>query len=145
MFVFRHSRRDFQLVSGGDIFTNEPCVTLAGVNGINALLGDADPCAQQDNADAMIDFAKSAGVTNTDALVANAIAYRQHPRNAINVNGVVPATPYCQRAPRNPELQGIVNAQLDGVNPGVYGSPDLGLFAFGAGKCVEQGTQEHRD
>ncbi|RDX56512.1 hypothetical protein OH76DRAFT_1337142, partial [Lentinus brumalis] len=130
------SWQDLCLVSGGDIFTNEPCVTFAGVDGINALLGDADPCAQQDNADAMIDFAKSPGVTNADALIANAIAYRQHPRNAINVNGVVPATPYCQRAPRNAELQGIVNTQLDGVNAGIYGSVNIGLYAFGAvGTC----------
>lgn len=120
-----------QLASGGDIFTNEPCVTLAGDNGINALLADADPCDQQDNADAMIDFAKSAGVTNSADLIANAIAYRQHPRNAFSVNGVIPSTPYCQKAPKNDELTGIVNAQLPGVSPGVYGGPSFGLVAFG--------------
>ncbi|EPQ58291.1 hypothetical protein GLOTRDRAFT_137034 [Gloeophyllum trabeum ATCC 11539] len=130
------SWQDLCLKSGGDITTNSPCVTLAGVNGINALLANSDPCAQQDNADAMIDFAKSAGVTNQDALIANAIAFRKHPRNALNINGVVPSTPFCTRAPRNPELQGVVNAQLDGVNPGLFGSPALGVFAFGAaGTC----------
>ena len=118
-------------MSGGDIFTDEPCVILAGVDGINALLANADPCAQQDNADAMIDFARSPGVTNTDALIANAVAYREHPRNALNINGVVPSTPYCQRAPKNPELVGVVNAQLDGVDPGIYGGPTFGLVAFG--------------
>jgi hypothetical protein len=41
------------LQSGGDITTGNPCVTLAGVNGINSLLANADPCAQQDNADAV--------------------------------------------------------------------------------------------
>ncbi len=82
----------------------------------------------------MIDFAKSPGVTNADALIANAVAYRQHPRNAININGVVPSTPYCLRAARNPELQGVVNAQLDGVNPSIFGSINLGLFAFGDGE-----------
>ncbi|OBZ69352.1 hypothetical protein A0H81_10788 [Grifola frondosa] len=128
--------QDLCLVSGGDIFTNEPCVQLAGINGINALLADADPCAQQDNADAMIDFAKSPGVTNTDALVANAIAYRQHPRNAININGIVPSTPFCENAPRNQELVGIVNAQLQGVDFGIFGSVQFGLVAFGAnGTC----------
>ena len=79
----------------------------------------------------MIDYAKSTGVTNTDDLIANAVAYRQHPRNALNINGVVPSTPYCQRAPRNPELQGVVNAQLPGVNPGIFGGPSVGLVAFG--------------
>ncbi|KAI0372900.1 hypothetical protein BV20DRAFT_840595 [Pilatotrama ljubarskyi] len=125
------SWQDLCLISGGDIFTNEPCVKLAGIDGINALLADADPCAQQDNADAMIDFAKSAGVTNADTLIANAIAYRKHPRNALNINGVVPSTSFCQRAPRNPELAAVVNGQLDGVNLGIFGSVELGLFAFG--------------
>lgn len=118
-------------MSGGDIVTGGPCVQLAGIDGINALLADADPCAQQDNADAMINFAKSAGVENSDALIANAVAYRVHARNALNVNGVIPSTPYCQRAPRNEELQGIVNAQLEGVNPGIFGGPSFGLMAFG--------------
>ncbi|KAH9857127.1 hypothetical protein C2E23DRAFT_856632 [Lenzites betulinus] len=130
------SWQDLCLVSGGDIFTNEPCVQLAGVNGINALLADADPCAQQDNADEMIDFAHAPGVTNTDALIANAVAYAGHPRNALNINGVVPSTPFCLRAPRNLELAGVVRPQLEGVNPGIYGSVSLGLFAFGAdGTC----------
>lgn len=104
---------------------------LAGFDGIDALLGNADPCAQQDNADAMITFAKSAGVTNTDELIANAIAYRQHPRNAIEILGVVPSTMYCQRAPENPELIGIVNGQLEGVDPGLFGSPSVPIVPFG--------------
>ncbi|OBZ68126.1 hypothetical protein A0H81_11739 [Grifola frondosa] len=104
---------------------------LAGINGINALLANADPCAQQVNADAMIDFAKSNGITNKSALIANAIAYAKHPRNALNINGVVPSTPFCQNAPKNAELNGIAHAQLAGVNPGLFGSPALGIFAFG--------------
>ena len=79
----------------------------------------------------MVDFAKSPGVTNSDALITNAIAYRRHPRNSENINGVLPSTPYCQRAPRNSELQGVVNAQLAGVDPGIYGGPSFGLVAFG--------------
>ncbi len=79
----------------------------------------------------MIDFAKSAGVTNSQALIANAVAYAQHPRNALNINGVVPSTPFCQNAPKNAELQGVFHAQLDGVDPGLFGSPALGVFPFG--------------
>lgn len=121
------------IVSGGDITTNTPCVTLAGVNGINALLANADPCAQQVNADAMIDFAKSAGITNKQALIDNAITYAKHPRNALNINGVTPSTPFCAQAPKNAELKGIAHAQLAGVNPGLFGSPALGIFPFGQG------------
>ncbi|KZT40831.1 hypothetical protein SISSUDRAFT_1059885 [Sistotremastrum suecicum HHB10207 ss-3] len=118
--------------SGGDIVTNTPCVTLAGVNGINALLANSDPCAQQDNADAMVTFAKSAGITNKDALIANAVAYRQHPRNALDIGGgLIPSTPFCQKAPQNAELNGLVNGQLDGVNPGIFGGPKFTPVAFG--------------
>jgi hypothetical protein len=113
--------------AGGD-----PCVVLAGQNGISALLANADQCAQQDNADAMVDFAKSSGVNNKQALIANAIAYRKHPRNALNIGGVVPSTLFCERAPRNSELNGVVNAQLQGVDPGLFGSPSTGIVAFGA-------------
>jgi hypothetical protein len=113
---------------------NDPCVKLAGVNGINALLANADACAQQDNADAMIDFAKQPGVKNEQALIGNAVAYRKHPRNALNINGAVPSTLFCEKAPRNPELKGLVNAQLQGVDPGLFGSPSTGVVAFGAGK-----------
>ena len=113
---------------------NDPCVVLAGINGINALLANADPCAQQNNADAMIDFAKLPGINNEQALIANAITYRQHPRNALNINGVVPSTPFCQSPPRNSELNGIVNGQLDGVDPGLFGSPSSTIVAFGARK-----------
>jgi len=115
---------------------NDPCVELAGINGINALLANADACAQQDNADAMVDFAKQPGVNNEQALIDNAIAYRKHPRNALNINGVVPSTLFCENAPRNPELNGVVNGQLDGVDPGLFGSPSTGIVAFGApGTC----------
>jgi len=125
------SWQDLCLKSGGDIQTNDPCVQLAGINGINSLLAGADPCAQQDNADAMIDFARSAGVTNTDDLIANAVAYRKHPRNALNINGDVPSTPFCQKAPRNAELNGLVNGQLDGVDPGLFGGPKFPIVPFG--------------
>jgi hypothetical protein len=128
--------QDLCLASGGDIFTDEPCVVLAGFDGINALLADADACAQQDVADAMIDFANSEGIVNRKDLIAQAIAYRKHPRNSIEILGVTPSSLYCNRAPRNPELKGIVNTQLDGVDPGLFGSPSVPMVAFGAdGTC----------
>ncbi|KAH9996900.1 hypothetical protein BJV77DRAFT_1059281 [Russula vinacea] len=129
--------QDLCLASGGDILTNEPCVNLAGVAGINALLSTGGVCDQQDNADNMIDFAKSPGVTNQAALIAAAVAYRQHPRNADDIGGgMVPSTPYCTEQPRNQELVGIVNGQLPGVNPGLFGGPNTPVVAFGGdGTC----------
>ncbi|KAL0946709.1 hypothetical protein HGRIS_012896 [Hohenbuehelia grisea] len=128
------------LLSGGDIFTldseDSPCVRLGGFDGITALLADADPCAQQDNADAMIDFAKSRGIRNKAALIKFAVAYRKHPRSAVNMLGVVPSTPYCQKAPKHSELSGVVNGQLDGVDPSVFGGPNSDMVPFGAaGTC----------
>ncbi|KAF9014098.1 hypothetical protein BDQ17DRAFT_1320749 [Cyathus striatus] len=124
------------LASGGDIFTDEPCVVLAGLDGINALLADADSCAQQDVADAMIDFANSEGIVNQKELIAQAIVYRKHPRNSIEILGVTPSSLYCNRAPKNSELSGIVNDQLAGVDPGLFGSPNVPMVAFGAdGTC----------
>jgi len=113
---------------------DDPCVKLVGIDGINSLLANADACAQQNNADAMIDFAKQPGIKNEQALIDNAIAYRKHPRNALNIDGVVPSTLFCEKAPRNPELEGVVNAELEGVDPGLFGSPNTGVVAFGARK-----------
>jgi len=130
------SWQDLCEASGGDIATNTPCVTLAGVNGINALLANADPCAQQVNADAMVTFAKSAGVTNGDALIANAKTYLAHPRNALDLGGFTPSTPFCTNGPENSELDGIFHGQLDGVDPGLFGGPAFAVVAFGAaGTC----------
>ncbi|KAI9459481.1 hypothetical protein BJY52DRAFT_1118863 [Lactarius psammicola] len=131
--------QDLCLVSGGDIFTGQPCVELAGLAGIDALLSTGGVCDQQDVADKMIDFAKSEGITNKPALMAAAIAYRQHARNADDMGGgVIPSTPYCTKKPRNPELVGIVNEQLPGVSPGLYGGPNEPIVAFGEdGTCPE--------
>ena len=82
----------------------------------------------------MIDFAESPGVKNQDALVAAAIAYRKHPRNAEDIcRSLIPSIPYCNRNPRKQELVGVVNEQLPGINPPVV--------ALGAGMsrclCIE--------
>ncbi|KAN0129623.1 hypothetical protein V8E53_012619 [Lactarius tabidus] len=43
------------------------------------------------------DFAESPGVNNEQALIANMVAYRQHPSNALNIGGVTPSTLFCKR------------------------------------------------
>ena len=80
---------------------------LSRKNSISALLAGADPGAQQNNADAMIDFAKLPGIKNEQALIANAVAFRKHPRNPLDIGGgLVPSTPFCETALKNPELNG---------------------------------------
>jgi hypothetical protein len=80
----------------------------------------------------MVDFAKLLGIENKQALINNAIVYRKHPRNALDNGGVVPSTLFCETSPRNPELNGVVNGQLDGVDPGLLGSPKTANVVFGA-------------
>ncbi|KAI0274111.1 hypothetical protein BGY98DRAFT_1117708 [Russula aff. rugulosa BPL654] len=83
---------------------------------------------------AMVDFAKSPGITNEQALIANAVAYRRHPRNALNVNGVAPSTLFCERRLVT-QLNRVVTSQLQGVDPGLFGSPVL-VCTFGqSGTC----------
>ena len=57
----------------------------------------------------MIDFANSAGITDRDRLIANAVAFYEHPWNALNV----PSALVCQKAPKNSELN--VNSQPNSV------------------------------
>ncbi|KAI0253543.1 hypothetical protein BJV78DRAFT_1122936 [Lactifluus subvellereus] len=108
--------------------TKTPCVKLGWQNGNSALLVNADADARRENADAMIDFAELLRLKNNQAYIGNAIAFRKHPpRSAVNMtNDVVPST-LLERAPRNPELRrgrsGIVNAQLQGVDPDLFGRP----------------------
>lgn len=79
----------------------------------------------------MIDFANSRGITNKSALVANARAYAVHPRNALNINGITPSTPFCQKPPRNAELKGLSHGQLEGVDKGLFGGPQFAIVPFG--------------
>ncbi|KAJ7510045.1 hypothetical protein B0H11DRAFT_1173214 [Mycena galericulata] len=122
--------------SGGDIFDDsDPCFNL-GVNGYTALLADADVCAQQENADYMITFAKSRGVMNSADLIELAVAYRKLPRQSVQIMGFYPSTPYCSIAPINEELMGVCNEQPEGVTAGLYGGPNWPIMPFGDdGSC----------
>jgi len=134
--TFVSSWDDLCLNSGGDIFTNDPCVNLGGSFGIDALLETADPCDQQHIADSIITFAKSDGITNRDDLINYGISFRKHARRAVEILGVVPSSLFCLEAPINPEIVGVYNDQCDGVNPGIFGSPNSPLVPFGSsGTC----------
>jgi hypothetical protein len=133
------------LSSGGDIFTNDPCTSLAGFAGIDALLETADPCDQHFIADSMITFAKSEGVTNSDDLINFAISYRRHARNAVEILGVVPSSLYCLETPVNSELIGVYNEQLDGCDPGLFGSPTSAMVPFGSSGTCPQGMSADVD
>lgn len=85
------------------------CNAIA-VNASSALLAAADPCAQQDSGDIMVNVAKS--LNNNQAMITTAQIFVQQPRNSPNSLAV----PYCQRAPQNSELNGLFQCQFQGVN-----------------------------
>ncbi|KDQ61048.1 hypothetical protein JAAARDRAFT_32043 [Jaapia argillacea MUCL 33604] len=140
------------------------CKTLTFQNLTTALLPSSNPCAQQDLADDMITYSKSSSITPTQkhALVSFALTYRTYPRNALSSpssdsmdtgvkggsqmvmqsyvgRGVVLSSPYCQKAPVNAELVGVVNGQGgEGVrvDPGLFLGVGEEVFAFGErGSC----------
>ena len=96
-----------------------------------------------------IDFAKSKGVKNkaeliseftksfvsyyfSDRFIELAVAYREAPRNALALDGgLIPSTPFCQEAPRNAELKGKFNKQLNGVDQFRFGGPKFNVVPFG--------------
>lgn len=80
---------------GGDR-RDDICSKLGGIKGINAPLANAEPCSQQDNADAMIDFANSPGPSHKDDLITKVEAFAGHPLSSLGLaGGVVHSTPLC--------------------------------------------------
>ncbi|KAJ4487729.1 hypothetical protein J3R30DRAFT_3695322 [Lentinula aciculospora] len=119
-----------------DLSITNLCFNLGQDGWGYALSAVADACVQQNVADEMISFSKIPGILNSDDIMSYAISYRQVPREAVSVLGVVPSTLYCMIPPINPELNGIVNEQPAGVSPGLFGSPSVSVVPFGSdGTC----------
>ncbi|KAF9053015.1 hypothetical protein BJ165DRAFT_1523755 [Panaeolus papilionaceus] len=122
--------------SGIDFSFHDSCLDLGGFDTVGALLENADPCDQQDIADRMITFAKSDGIRNKGDLINFALGYRRHARHAVRIFDILPSSLFCSRAPINAELVGVYNAQLEGCNPGIFGSSASALVPFGSdGTC----------
>ncbi|EIW58815.1 uncharacterized protein TRAVEDRAFT_149253 [Trametes versicolor FP-101664 SS1] len=99
----------------------DKCNPIA-VTAFSTLLAAADPCAQQDSADAMVDLAKQ---LNNDAdMIRLAQIFAQQPRNTPTSQAVV----YCQKAPKNAELQGLFQCQFQGASQATF----VGGLAVGA-------------
>ena len=123
------------------------CSWLAAA-GSAALRADADACAQQDAADAMVAHALATGGDDADVaeMIRLAQIYAQQPRNTVrpfpppsktspkNPNltrytGTLSractqptglSTPYCQRAPRQPALTGLFACQFQSADPHAF-------------------------
>lgn len=104
------------------------CGTLAGA-AITPLLAAQGECTQQDMADQIIDAAQQFDDATKQNMIAIAIEYRQAEKNTppdfttnppTNRNSV-----FCQKAPKNAELNGLVQAQDPANDPNVFFDPAL--------------------
>ncbi|KAI8980095.1 hypothetical protein BD414DRAFT_109879 [Trametes punicea] len=115
----------------------EVCGTLAGA-AITPLLAAQPECSQQDMADQIIDAAQQFDDATKATMIALAVEYRQAEKNTppdfttdppTNRNSV-----FCQKAPKNSELNGLVQAQDPANDPNVFFDP-------ATGKSVKKGDQ----
>jgi len=106
----------------------EVCATLAGA-AITPLLAAQPECSQQDMADDIIDAAAQFDAATQENLIAIAIEYRQAEKNTPPDFTTDPPTArnsvFCQQAPRNAQLNGLVQAQDPANDPNVFFDPAL--------------------
>jgi len=111
----------------------QACVAAGGAQQCNSisqqafstLLAADGNCDQQDAADAMIDLAKQLN-SNAD-MIRLAQIFVQQPRNAPDSLQV----PYCQQAPKNPELDGLFHCQFSGSDFTKFSGDQTGNLPLG--------------
>jgi hypothetical protein len=106
----------------------ERCNPLS-IKAFDTLLANAGDCDQQDQADDMVDLGKS---LNSEDVIKFSQLFAQQPRNSPNSVAI----PYCQKAPRNPELKGLFQCQFAGVNQKLF----VGNKAVGEPGTIPFGT-----
>ncbi|KAJ7593140.1 hypothetical protein C8J56DRAFT_1045574 [Mycena floridula] len=102
------------------------CATLAGA-AITPLLAAQPECSQQDMADQIIDAAAQFDDATKALIISLAVEYRQAEKNTppdfttnppTNRNSV-----FCQKAPKNAQLNGLVQAQDPANDPDIFFDP----------------------
>jgi len=111
-----------------------PQCNIIAVKAISTLLAAADPCAQQDSADEMIDLAKQLG--NDPEMIRLAQLFVQQPRNAPDSLQV----PYCQKAPKNAELNGLFHCQFAGSKFPQFSGDQTGNIPLGVSAVNPPGS-----
>ncbi|TFK68383.1 hypothetical protein BDN72DRAFT_898171 [Pluteus cervinus] len=117
------SRRLSQITSDSTAKWEQACLAAGGADRCNTLsvkasgtlLAGGGICDQQNAADDMIDLAKD--LDDDEDMIGLAQIFAQQPRNSPDKLQV----PYCQLAPRNPELNGLFHCQ--------FASSDLTRFS----------------
>ncbi|KAG6862554.1 hypothetical protein C0995_000102 [Termitomyces sp. Mi166 len=111
----------------------EVCGNLAG-QAITPLLAAQPECSQQDMADAIIDASRQFDATTQANMIALAIEYRRAEKNTppylyavlkdFSVNPpALRNSVFCQKASKNPELNGLVQAQDPDNDPNLFFDP----------------------
>jgi len=102
------------------------CGNLAG-QAVTPLLAAQPECSQQDMADAIIDASKQFDAATQASMIALAKEYRQVEKNTPPDFTTNPPelrnSVFCQKAPQNPELNGLVQAQDPANDPNLFFDP----------------------
>jgi len=107
---------------------DSPQCNILSVAAFQTLLANAGACDQQSAADDLVDFSKK---LNSTKMIAQAQIFVQQPRNSPNSVYI----PYCQQAPRNPELKGLFQCQFIGSKTNIF----VGNVAVGAHGTIPRG------
>lgn len=142
--VFLHPRRFGQqnppvLVQLGQACPGQICGVLSG-EAVAPLLANAPECTQQDTADKIIDESRQFDNATQANMIALAIEYRKAEKNTPPDFTTNPPSLrnsiFCQKAPRNGELVGLVQAQDPANDPNLFFDPAYG-------KTVRKGEQQN--
>ncbi|KAG9044195.1 hypothetical protein FS837_008654, partial [Tulasnella sp. UAMH 9824] len=111
----------------GQACAGEICGVLGG-EAISKLLAGSPVCDQQDHADKIIDAARQqTDPTITANMIRLAVLFRQLEKNTPPDFSVQPPANrnslFCQKAPKNPELNGLVQAQDPANDPNLFFDP----------------------
>ncbi|KAJ8523219.1 hypothetical protein ONZ45_g283 [Pleurotus djamor] len=102
------------------------CGVLSG-KAITPLLAAQPECSQQDMADEIIDASRQFDAATQANMIALAIEYRQAEKNTPPDFTTNPPSlrnsVFCQKAPKNPELNGLVQAQDPNNDPNLFFDP----------------------
>ncbi|KAF8523523.1 hypothetical protein BU17DRAFT_63807 [Hysterangium stoloniferum] len=112
----------------------EQCSTISQT-AFTTLLAAGKNCDQQDAADQMVSLAKT--LNNDPDMISLAQIFVQQPRNAPDSLQV----PYCQTAPKNPELNGFFHCQFQGtVASGKFSGDQTGNLPLGVSAVNPPGS-----
>jgi len=135
----RLNRRIAQVIAEATATWEQACIAAGGgqrcnplsVAAMTTLLLAGGNCDQQNAADNFMDLSKE---LNSNQMIVLSQIFAQQPRNSPNSVAI----PYCQQAPRNPELNGLFQCQFAGSNQNTF----VGNVALGGAGTMPFGQTQ---